>query len=269
MNKGNEVITMGDAKKMIFFDIDGTLLDHNKELPASTEKAINDLHAAGHYIAIATGRAPFMFPELREKLGIHTFISFNGQYVKVGDEEILTNPLNDTELIRLTEAAVNNDHPLVYMDHLDMKANIPYHARIEESISLSLKFKHPAYDPSYLNGRDIYQALLFNTAEEMRPYKESFQKFDFVRWHEFSTDVVPKGGSKAKGIEAVMNHLGFAKEDVYAFGDGPNDIEMLDYVVNSVAMGNAGDALKKQASYVTKDVDDDGILHGLKHFGLL
>lgn len=269
MNMRNEVIAMDEAKKLIFFDIDGTLLDHKKELPASTEKAIMDLHAAGHYIAIATGRAPFMFPELREKLGIHTFISFNGSYVRVGEEEILKSPLNDEELIRLTEAAVNNDHPLVYMDHLDMKANIPYHARIEESISFSLKFEHPAYDPSYLNGRDIYQALLFNTAEEMRPYEEKFDKFDFVRWHEFSTDVVPKGGSKAKGIEAVMKHLGVDKENVYAFGDGPNDVEMLDFVVNSVAMGNAADALKKHASYVTKDVDDDGILHGLRHLGLL
>lgn len=259
---------MSTAKKLIFFDIDGTLLDHDKELPGSTEKAILDLQASGHYIAIATGRAPFMFPELRKKLSINTFVSFNGQYVEVEGEKILKNELNNQELVRLTEAAVNKDHPVVYMDHRDMKANISYHDRIKESI-MSLKFEHPAYDPSYLNGRDIYQALLFCTEEEMRPYEESFPDFDFVRWHELSTDVLPKGGSKAKGIEAIVNHLGIKNEDVYAFGDGPNDVEMLEYVNNSVAMGNASDDVKQYASFVTKDVEEDGILHGLKHFGLL
>ena len=58
-------------------------------------------------------------------------------------------------------------------------------------------------------------------------------------------------------------------EDVYAFGDGLNDIEMLGTVGHGIAMGNALDEVKKHAEFVTKDVDDSGILYGLKHMGLL
>jgi len=255
-------------KKLIFFDIDGTLLDHEKHLPKSTEEAIDKLKQAGHYVAIATGRAPFMFSNLREKLGVSTYISFNGQYVVLDNEPIVKNPLDKGELIRLTEQAVIHDHPVVFMDHKDMKANIPYHSRIESSIG-SLKFDHPAYDPAYLEGREIYQSLLFCTAEEQGSYEKEFTKFDFIRWHEFSTDVLPTGGSKAIGIDAVVNELGMNIEDVYVFGDGPNDLEMLQYTPNSVAMGNALPEVKKVASFVTKDVTDDGIVHGLKHMGLL
>ncbi|WP_280771119.1 Cof-type HAD-IIB family hydrolase [Salipaludibacillus daqingensis] len=256
------------SRKLIFFDIDGTLLDHDKKLPASTEEAIATLKQKGHYVAIATGRAPFMFEKLRERLGVSTYISFNGQYVVKDNKPIVKNALDKQELIRLTETAISHDHPIVYMDEKDMKANIPYHPRIETSIG-SLKFDHPAYDPSYLEGRNIYQSLLFCTKEEQAPYEKAFPSFDFIRWHEFSTDVLPSGGSKAIGIEAVMNELAMKKEDVYVFGDGPNDIEMLQFTPNSVAMGNALPEIKAVAGFVTKDVDADGIVHGLKHMGLL
>ena len=53
------------------------------------------------------------------------------------------------------------------------------------------------------------------------------------------------------------------------FGDGGNDLAMLNHVAVSVAMGNANDELKEIASYVTKSVDDDGIEYALKHYGLI
>ncbi|MFP3360828.1 HAD hydrolase family protein, partial [Planococcus sp. SIMBA_143] len=69
-------------EKIVFFDIDGTLLNHDKKIPVSTREALKTLTENGVHVAIATGRAPFMFADLREDLGIDTFISFNGQYVK-------------------------------------------------------------------------------------------------------------------------------------------------------------------------------------------
>lgn len=68
-------------KKIIFFDIDGTLLDHEKKVPATTKESIQELKEAGHIVAIATGRAPYHFEELREELGIHSYVCLNGQYV--------------------------------------------------------------------------------------------------------------------------------------------------------------------------------------------
>lgn len=64
-----------------FFDIDGTIYDEDKQVPASTKEAIAELQRRGHHVAIATGRASYMFEDLREELGIDSYVSLNGQYV--------------------------------------------------------------------------------------------------------------------------------------------------------------------------------------------
>lgn len=256
-------------QSVIFFDIDGTLLDHDKKLPNSTKEAIFKLKENGHIVAIATGRAPFMFEDLRKELDIHTFVSYNGQYVVLNGDVLYTNPLKIDSLEKLTEAALENNHPVVFMDHEDMKANVPEHSYIKESID-TLKIGHfPAHDPNYYKGRDLYQTLLFCPESAEKQYVQKFDDFDFVRWHPVSVDVLPKGGSKAKGIEKIVQKLGVPEDRQYAFGDGLNDMEMLLTVKNSVAMGNAEEKIKEVAKYVTKSVDDNGIVHGLQMVGLL
>lgn len=257
------------TKKIIFFDIDGTLLDHDKRLPDSAKQAIKTLKEKGHEVAIATGRAPFMFEDLREELDIQTFVSYNGQYVVLKGEVIHSTPLNKEALHYLTDMAVANNHPIVYMDHEDMKANVPHHDYIFESMSTLKTGKFPTHDPDYFKEREMYQALLFCLDQEEGFYEREFKHFDFVRWHPLSVDVLPVGGSKAKGIEKLTEKLGFGKEDVFAFGDGLNDVEMLKTVNNSIAMGNAHEMAKQAAKHITKSVDEDGILHGLRMVGLL
>jgi Cof subfamily protein (haloacid dehalogenase superfamily) len=253
---------------MIFFDIDGTLLDHNKQLPSSTKKAIQVLKEVGHEVALATGRAPFLFKELREELEIDSFVSFNGQYVVLKGEVIYKSPLKKHVLQSLTEYAGRNNHPLVYMDHETMTANIKYHSHIEESLR-TINATHPEYNPDYFIDKEIYQTLLFCNDNKETLYQEDFKDLKFVRWHPFSLDVISLGESKANGIEKIIDRLGFKKEQIYAFGDGLNDIEMLQFVENSVAMGNAHYLAKNAARYITKDVSEDGILYGLELVGLL
>ncbi|WP_435390894.1 Cof-type HAD-IIB family hydrolase [Jeotgalibacillus haloalkalitolerans] len=256
-------------KSIIFFDIDGTLLNHDKKLPASTKQAIFKLQELGHEVAIATGRAPFMYEDLRKELGIRSFISYNGQYVVLNDEVIYTNPLNADALKKLTATAVENEHPVVYMDHKDMKANVRQHAYIEESIGTLKIGMEPTHDPDYHVDRPLYQSLLFCERGEEEQYRETFKDFDFIRWHSYSVDILPRGGSKAQGIARMVEQLGYPPARQYAFGDGLNDIEMLTAVENSFAMGNALDEVKKSAKFVTKSVEEDGILHGLKMAGLI
>ena len=93
-------------QSIIFFDIDGTLLDTDKNLPESAKRAVARLKEDGHIVAIATGRAPFMYEELRKELGIDTFVSCNGQYVVLEGEVIYRNPLHREDLAALTEEAV-------------------------------------------------------------------------------------------------------------------------------------------------------------------
>lgn len=254
--------------KLIFFDIDGTLLDHDKKLPDSTIEAIEQLKQKGHYVAIATGRGPFMFKDICQQLSIDSFVSFNGQYVEWQGKTLFKNPIQAQALSELTEFALSREHPLVYMDVNTMRSSSDYHVHIAESLG-SLNMDHPETDPQYFRGKDIYQTLVFCTEEEEAPYIEKFPELKFVRWHPFSTDVIPTGGSKANGIDKVIQKLGVDKEDVYAFGDYLNDIEMLEFVGTGIAMGNAPDLVKRAADYVTKDVDQDGILHGLLKVGLL
>lgn len=256
-------------QSVIFFDIDGTLLNHDKDLPHSTKESIFKLKELGHEVAIATGRAPFMFEDLRKELDINTFVSYNGQYVVLRGEVLYTNPLKISSLEKLTEAALENNHPVVFMDHEDMKANVPEHAYIKESIDTLKINRFPTHDPHYYKGRELFQSLLFCPEGEEKQYEQVFSDFDFVRWHPVSVDILPQGGSKAKGIEKIVEVLDIPKERQYAFGDGLNDLEMLSTITNSVAMGNAEETVKEVAKYVTKSVEDNGILHGLQMVGLL
>lgn len=256
-------------RSIIFFDIDGTLLTHDKELPQSTKESIFKLKELGHEIAIATGRAPFMFEELRKELDINTFVSYNGQYVVLRGEVLYTNPLKISSLEKLTAAALLNNHPVVFMDHEDMKANVPEHAYIKESIDTLKINVFPTHDPHYYKGRELFQTLLFCPEGEEKQYEQVYSDFDFVRWHPVSVDILPSGGSKAEGIEKIVEALDIPKERQYAFGDGLNDIQMLSTITNSVAMGNAEESVKAVAKYVTKSVEDNGILHGLQMVGLL
>lgn len=260
---------MNEDKKLIFFDIDGTLLDHDKKIPPSTKAAIKELKANGHEIAIATGRSPFLFKELLEELDIVSYVSMNGQYVVYRGEVIHSNPIHSDTLQSLTKFAVQSDQPILYVSEEHMRMNVVQHVRVDSSYG-PLKIEMPECDPNYYIGREIYQAIVFCTEDEQTLYEHEYKEvLRFVRWDEFATDVLPLGGSKAAGIEHLINHLGIEAEEVIAFGDHLNDLEMLQFVGHGVAMGNAQPEVKKVARYITSDVDQDGIMMGLKQLGLI
>ncbi|TLS37701.1 Cof-type HAD-IIB family hydrolase [Pseudalkalibacillus caeni] len=256
------------SEKIVFFDIDGTLLDEQKRIPISTREAIKELLEQDILIAIATGRAPFMFEDIRKELEIETFISFNGQYVVSAGEVAYKNPLKKERIQELEEVASNNKHPMVFLDHMGMRTNHHQHPHIIKSMD-DLKMFHPDYDPSYYHDREIFQALLFCENQHELSYRESYHDLDFIRWHDYSMDVLPSGGSKAKGIEQLIKQLGILPENTYAFGDALNDIEMLKFAGTGIAMGNGMDEVKQVADFVTKDVSENGIKKGLMEVGLL
>ena len=88
------------------------------------------------------------------------------------------------------------------------------------------------------------------------------------RWHPTFADVIGKGCDKSTGIDETIRHLGISLEETMAFGDGGNDVGMLAHVGLGVAMGNASDAVKQYADYVTADVDEDGVARALERFVL-
>lgn len=254
--------------KLLLLDIDGTLLNSKKELPASAFEALQQARENGHELAIATGRAPFMFKELREKLDIHTFISFNGQYIVRDNDIIHTEALDPGMLDKVVKFAEERDHPLVYMNGKKMISSIDYHPDIDESLK-SLKFPHPDTELDFHRDNDIYQSLVFCTKEEEAEYHENFKDFQFVRWHRVSCDILPKGGSKASGIEKLIASTGNSIEETIAFGDGLNDLQMMQMAGFSVAMDNGHPETKAVASHITSHVDEDGLAKAFTHLKLI
>ena len=88
-------------------------------------------------------------------------------------------------------------------------------------------------------------------------------------WNDTGIDIIPKGGGKSAGIQKFLDEHGLDRTQIMAFGDGENDIDMLQFAGIGVAMGNAGEAVKAAADYVTSPVDEDGIENALRHFGLI
>ncbi len=254
--------------KLLLLDIDGTLLNSDKELPESALEALEKARANGHDLAIATGRGPFMITDLLKKLDIETFITFNGQYIVHNNEVIHTEALDPAMLEKVVRFAEEKDHPLVFMNGQKMISSIDYHPAIDESLK-SLKFPHPVTEKNFHLDNEIYQSLVFCTKEEEASYHENFKDLQFVRWHRVSCDILPKGGSKASGIEKLIASTGHSIEDTIAFGDGLNDLQMMKTAGFSVAMDNGHPETKKVASYVTGHVDDDGLSKAFSHLGLI
>lgn len=252
--------------RVVFFDVDGTLLDLNMQLPSSTKQAIYDLQAQGYPVVIATGREPSMFKHVMEELNIRSFISCNGSYVVYEGEVIYQQPIDASQLIQLNADALKNGQGMVLSDIEGLWATVDNHPYIREAMD-HLQVVCPDYKP--LPIANICYALLFCQESEEQLYRNKYKNLDFIRWHKYSLDVISKGGSKAKGIDRLLNHLGINKEQAAAFGDGLNDIEMLNFVGTGVAMGNAKHIVKEAADIVTKDVSQHGIKYGLEKIGLL
>lgn len=90
-----------------------------------------------------------------------------------------------------------------------------------------------------------------------------------TRWTPLFADVNPQGQSKRVGVDIFCEQLGIDPAATVAFGDGGNDVTMLQHCGVGVAMGNAVDSLKEVADYVTDEVDQDGVYNALRHLGIL
>ena len=88
-------------------------------------------------------------------------------------------------------------------------------------------------------------------------------------WTEYGTDIIAQSGGKVMGMKQMLRFHGIRSEEIIAFGDGENDADMMEFAGIGVAMGNGEDLVKRRADYVTDDVDAGGILHALKHYGIL
>lgn len=115
----------------------------------------------------------------------------------------------------------------------------------------------------------VYQIMMSGTKEEYPMILEGVHDSKIAAWWDKAFDLIPKTGGKGIGVQAILDYYGFSNEEALAFGDGGNDIEMLQTVGTGVAMGNALDHVKAIADDVCGHVAEDGIYHYCLEKGLI
>lgn len=258
------------SKKIIFFDIDRTLYDPDtRSIPESTKKALKLLHEDPNVeIAIATGRAFYMLHIIEEIIEyINIFILINGQIIIKDGKTIYRNPIDKEIVLHVVDNFNDRDMKYGFLGEFDETLNI-VDDKGKEAFEL-VDMKLPRIDPHFYQDNDIYQMWAFCERDQHPYFRNLFPDLELVSWLGGGFDVLSKGMSKKEGIKKILEIENIPLENAYAFGDGDNDIEMLDFIPHSVAMGNASKKAKQHATYQTDDIKHDGVYKGLQMLGFI
>ncbi|MHC5247272.1 HAD family hydrolase [Enterococcus sp. LJL90] len=257
------------TRKLFAFDIDGTLLNSQKQPLDSTREALAELRRQGHLVLVATGRSRYLAQNVIRDLGFTNYIICNGAGAFLDHQQIYKHLLDQEALERLVQFMSEKEIGTSFVGLDESRSYQIFNPTEMEAAMNSFGSTTPELAPDYLKNGEIYQALAFYETARDGEFDALFPEFRFVRWHPYSVDIVPKTGSKAQTIAYMAERLGIAPADVIAFGDGNNDKEMLKAAGVGVAMGNADDDVQAVADLVTATNDDDGIAKALKTLALL
>lgn len=251
--------------RAVFFDIDGTLVSFKTHrMPESTRKALEALRGQGMKLFISTGRHELLIDNVDKSL-FDGIVSLNGQCVRIGDEVIHTNAM-PVEDVRAAVAFVRKHGVATIFEGVDfIRMNAVTDMAREGAALINLDLPEPT-DISDIPNHPILQLIFFGNIEQEEAVLRGMPACEATRWTHLLCDIIPRGGGKHIGIQKVLDHYGFAREECMAFGDGDNDITMLRYAGIGVAMGNADAAVKAAADYVTTGTDASGIAKALLSF---
>jgi len=254
--------------KIAFFDVDGTITHHEDgSISSKTKEAIIALKSKGLRVVAATGRPLSMCKEIKE-LGIDTFITANGAYVKHEQTVIHKVPMDNKILQEVAEfASTENQDLSFFTEEFSMNGvkDIETLKALKETLSLN---DYPAINHLIYN-QEVYLMCLYADDETVEKYIRNFPHLTFKRWHPFVLNVLQEEVSKSLAIIKVLQYFKIDKSEAIAFGDGYNDIDMLEFVGLGIAMGNGNENLKQVADFVTKKSSEDGIDYALKKFGII
>lgn len=252
---------------IVFFDIDGTLAT-GKKVPFSAAEGIRKLRQNGDLVFICTGRnVNYARRNFREYAD--GFICNNGRLAVYGETVIFDEPLDDDVL----EMIINRLDAVRagYVFHTSEKG---YYGGVEEGfeylkITGDAEYMEKCSDFSNLriyNG-DIY----YRSREHFEEIQAVLKDVCLLNLHgpHPSADVTILGVDKGDAIIRVAKRLNIPIENTYAFGDGINDMCMLQKAGHGIAMGNGVDQTKAVAEYITDDIHSDGVYKGLQHYGLI
>ena len=250
---------------IFFFDIDNTLLDHRTlSIPPSALAAIGGLKQEGHTVVIATGRSHEHARPFISQIGPSYAITQNGARIMKGEEEVLGVPLDKQALVGLFDWMHAQGHG--YGVNEGTSGFINAFEPVATTPLDSVEMPYQTTSRFYLQ-RNVYQAWLFfdEALDEILvpAIRKRFPEFDVVRWHRTAVDIQPHGINKWTGCQWVLAQTGFSPDQAIAFGDGLNDMQMLQGVGLGIAMDNGHPELKAVADMIAPALHDDGIAFAL------
>ena len=259
--------------KSLFFDIDGTLVSFKTHrIPDSTVDALTQAKRRGVGIYISTGRP---FPIITN-LGavaplVDGYITTNGALCQVGDAVVCCHPIPDTDVRALIADADANDYTALVVGERDVRLYNPKQVFFDVFCTqlgvTNVDATLPADD--VLAHQRILQFSPFVTVGQEAGLMSRMPYCVSARWHPDFTDVTAREADKGRGLAAMAQYLGLDISETMAFGDGGNDMAILQRAGIGVAMGNACETVRQAADYTTASVDDDGIRRALRHFGVI
>ena len=261
---------------LLFFDIDGTLFDDERRMPASVRPALEQARQNGHSLFVNTGRTLCNmdrrldgFPFDGWIMGCGTRILLRGKTLQAMEYD----PDSSLKLLNLFRTlrmpAVYECDTAMYFDPEGAPhPAVPYFRRFAEDHGLARDITEG--DPEFRivkmfvfsDRPEPVQHLCSETGRLGMPYTA-------IDRGKGGWEVIPAAYSKGTGIDVIRQKLNVAFEDCYAFGDSRNDMTMFEHVGHSIAMGNAPEDVKAACSWTTARPEDDGIKKAMIHFGII
>ena len=254
--------------KIIFFDIDGTLIDlKKKEASEKTLEALKKLRENGIKICIATGRAPVEIPKFKG-VEFDAYLSFNGSYCFDKKRIIVDHSMAAADVQTIIRNAAKFGRPVALSTEDRIEANgkdrdlVEYFAMGKQVIKISEDFEA-------FSEKKIYQIMTSCRREEYAQMLEGTKNAEITAWWDRAVDIIPTNSGKGVAVSKVLEYYHILPREAMAFGDGNNDMEMLKTVGNGIAMGNASGELKDIADAVCGSVEDEGVYEYCKKLGMI
>ena len=248
--------------KMLVFDLDGTLLDNNRNMIPENIDYLNKLKNDGYVVVIATGRTiPSAYKRLNNIDCVNYIISDTGSKIYDLDKKEIIYSKTISKKLTLDMLDLYNDN-FRYVDICSEGEYYKYSLFLEKSTNL-YKDKNQLLEDiseidhiamSFKNNDYTYGMYKYITSNyenlECIIMQDSFENSKTL-------EILPKGVSKYNSINELAKHLNISNDEIIAFGDGLNDIEMIEKCGIGVAMANALDEVKEKANYVTRKNNEE------------
>lgn len=259
---------------LIFIDIDGTLIRDDQTLSPRTKAVLEEVQALGHIVYIATGRMRVHAELVRNMINQDVkLINSNGAMYDLGDE---------LGIEHLGVEAVTQVVDIVKQEKVPVRLFTPEHVyhnvtdkRLLSVMSFAAKvMKRGAIsyfdNVGEINAKEITNGLVAGgTPEQMnivRKQLAALSTLDITSSDPSNVELLPKGVNKATGVKHVRSYYNIGREDTLVFGNGENDISMLEAGDISVAMENSTPVVFDHAKYITGSNADDGVAEFLSNF---